>query len=325
MPTVLHPPRSLPPRELVVPVLAVLAAVVLPIFAYERLPDPVAIHWGLDGRPDGSAPLVVDVVLLAVFTALVTLLPLLAVVRGDRRTARTMLALSHGMGAFFALLRWRTLELNLDVAVWSEAGSFSLLHLVVMTLLAAPFALLGWWLGGLHPDLPRPVREVVRHVLPTDGQLVWVGHEAWAIARVLGPALIAAGGVVTALRVASELIIIGSTLMLVGILLWWFTSITVAVGPTGLKVRFGPLGWPVIRVPLDAVEDVSVEDVEPLAHGGWGYRVTPGVRAVVIRRGVGLRVTRTGRPDLVVTIDDAASAAGVLVAHLEASRGGAGD
>jgi hypothetical protein len=125
--------------------------------------------------------------------------------------------------------------------------------------------------------------------------------------------------------VASELIIIGSTLMLVGILLWWFTSITVAVGPTGLKVRFGPLGWPVIRVPLDAVEDVSVEDVEPLAHGGWGYRVTPGVRAVVIRRGVGLRVTRTGRPDLVVTIDDEARAAGVLVAHLEASRGGAGD
>jgi hypothetical protein len=321
VPTVLHPPRSLPPRELVVPVLALLAAVVLPLFAWQRLPDPVAIHWGLDGRPDGSAPLVVDAVLLVVFTALVTLLPLLAVGRGDRRTARTMLALSHGMGAFFALLRWRTLELNLDAAVWTEAGSLSLLHLLWMTLLAAPFALLGWWLGGRHPDLPSAVREPVRHVLPADGQLVWVGHEAWTVARRLGPALIATGGVITALRVASEMIVIGSTLMLVGVLLWWFTSITVAAGPAGLKVRFGPLGWPVIRVPLAAVERVTVEDVEPLAYGGWGYRVMPGVRAVVIRRGVGLRVTRTGQPDLVVTIDDAASAAGVLAAHLDASRG----
>jgi hypothetical protein len=323
--TVLHPPRSLPHRELVVPVLAVLIVAVLPMAVWGRLPDPVAIHWGLDGRPDGSAPLIVDVVLLTVLTALVTLLPLLAVVRGDRHTARTMLALAHGMGAFFVLLRWRTLALNLDAAGWSEAGSLTLGRVAVMALGAAPFALLGWWLGGLHPDLPRPEREPVRHVLPPDGQLVWVGRQSWAIARLLGPALIASGGVIAALRVALETSIVGSTLMLVGILLWWFTTITVAAGPAGLKVRFGPLGWPAIRVPLSAIERIAVEDIEPLAHGGWGYRVTPGVRAVVIRRGVGLRVVRTGRPDLIVTIDDAANAAGVLAAHLEAYRTGAGD
>ena len=321
MATTLHPPRSLPARELVVPALAVLAAVVLPLLVWSRLPDPIAIHWGLDGRPDGSAPLVVDVVLFAVLTVLIALLPLVAVVRAHRDAARTMLTLSHGMGAFFALLRWRTLELNLDVASWEAAGSLTLLDIGLLLGLAAPFGLMGWWLGGLHPELPRAVREVVPQTLPSDGQLVWVGHQAWSVARVAGPALILAGGFTTAVRVAAETLILGGTLVLVGVLLWWFTTITVATGPAGLKVRFGPLGWPAIRVPLAAIEGIEIEDVEPMAYGGWGYRVMPGVRAVVIRRGVGMRVRRAGQPDLVVTVDDAATAAGVLAAHLATERG----
>jgi hypothetical protein len=321
MPTTLHPPRSLPARELVIPVLAVLATVMLPLLAWPRLPDPVAIHWGLDGRPDGSAPLLADVLLLALMTALIAFLPLIAVVRADRSTARTMLLLSHGMGAFFALLRWRTIELNLDAAVWSEAGSLTLLDIALLLGLAVPFGAVGWWLGGLHPELPRAVRAVVPQPLPADGQLVWVGHQAWSVARISGPLLIVTGGLVTAVRVAAETLLLGGTLVLVGVLLWWFTSITVATGPAGLKVRFGPLGWPAIRVPLAAIDGVEVEDVEPMAYGGWGYRVMPGVRAVVIRRGVGMRVRRKGRPDLIVTIDDAATAAGVLAAHLATERG----
>ena len=321
MATTLHPPRSLPARELVVPVLAVLAAVVLPLLAWPRLPDPIAIHWGLDGRPDGSAPLVVDVALFAVLTVLIALLPLVAVVRAHRDAARTMLTLSHGMGAFFALLRWRTLELNLDVTSWEAAGSLTLLDIALLLGLAAPFGFIGWWLGGLHPELPRAVREVVPQTLPSDGQLVWVGHQAWSVARVAGPVLILAGGFTTAVRVAAETLLIGGTLVLVGVMLWWFTSITVATGPAGLKVRFGPLGWPAIRVPLAAIEGIEIEEVEPMAYGGWGYRAMPGVRAVVIRRGIGMRVRRAGQPDLVVTVDDAATAAGVLAAHLASERG----
>ena len=318
MGTTLHPPRSLAPRELAVPVLATLAAIVLPLLAWSELPDPVAIHWGLDGRPDGSAPLVVDVVLMAVLTGLVALLPLVAVLRGDRATARTMLALAHGMGTFLAVLRWRTVELNRGVAAWTDAGSLTLIDIALLLAVAAPFALLGWWLGGKHPELPQPLRTVAPLPLPADGQLVWIGRQAWSVARVLGPVLIAVGGLVTAVRVAPETLILGSTLLLVGLLVWWSTSITVAAGPAGLKVRFGPLGWPVVRVVLADVERIEVVDVEPLAYGGWGYRVVPGARAVVIRRGVGLRIGRRGRPDLVVTVDDAATAAGVLAAHLDA-------
>ena len=322
MATTLHPPRALAPRELVVPLLGTFAVLLIPLLARSELPDPVAIHWGIDGRPDGSAPLVVDVVLMWVLAALVALLPLLAVLRGDRATARTMLALSHGMAAFFTVLRWRTVALNRGAITWTDAGSLTLLDLTLLLAAAAPFALLGWWLGGRHPELPRPVRTVVPLPLPADGQLVWTGHQSWSVARLAGPGLIVGGALATAVRVAPETLVVGLTLVLVGVVLWWFTAITVAAGPAGLKVRFGPFHWPAVRVPLAAIEGLEVVDVEPMAYGGWGYRVVPGARAVVIRRGVGLRVCRKGRPDLVVTVDDAATAAGVLAAHLAEAPGG---
>jgi len=319
MPTTLHPPRSLPGRELIVPLLAVFVVAVSPLFVWSRLPDPMAIHWGIDGRPDGSGPLVLDVILLAVVTALATLLPLAAAARADRRVARSMLGLSYGMAALFVLLRWLTLERNLDATVWSDAGSISLLDLGIL-LFAAPFIAAGWWLGGRHPELPRPVRVVLPLTLPADGRLLWTGRQAWPLGRVLGPALVAAGAASIGMRIAAETMVIGGTLVLVGLLLWWFTTIAVATGPGGLRVRFGPIGWPAIHVPLAGIDSIEVEDIEPLAFGGWGYRVMPGVRAVVIRRGIGLRVRRTERADLVVTIDDAATAAGVLAAHLAQHR-----
>lgn len=325
MPTTLHPPRPrVPLRELAVPVLAVLVVAVAPVLVWSRLPDPVAIHWGIDGRPDGSAPLVLDAVLLTVTTALVAVLPLLSAANADRRVARLLVGLAHGMAGLFVLLRVRTLQLNVDAVRWDDAGALTLGDVGLMVLVTAPLVGLGWWLGGQHPDPVRATRPITVPALPADGRLLWVGHQSWPVGRLLGPLLVILAGAVTTLRVAPETLLVGATLALAGVTLWWFTSITVAVGPTGLKVRFGPLGWPRVRVPLAEIETVEVEDVEPMAYGGWGYRVMPGVRAVVIRRGPGLRVKRTGQADLIVTVDDAATAAGVLAAHLAAARGEGG-
>ena len=322
MTTTLHPPRPrVPTRELVVPVLATLAVALAPVLVWSRLPDPIAIHWGIDGRPDGSAPLIVDAVLLTVMTALVGLLPVLSAASADRRVARMLVGLAHGMVGLFVVLRVRTLQLNLDAPSWDAAGPLTIVDLAVMLLAVAPLFVLGASLGGRRPEVVRPTRPFTTPALPADGRLVWVGHQSWPVGRVLGPALVVLGGAVTTLRVAPETLLLGATLAFAGIALWWFTSITVAVGPAGLKVRFGPLGWPRVRVPLGRVEHVAVEDVEPMAYGGWGYRVMPGVRAVVVRRGPGLRIRRSGAADLVVTVDDAATAAGVLAAHLAAGRG----
>ena len=57
--------------------------------------------------------------------------------------------------------------------------------------------------------------------------------------------------------------------------------------------------------------------MDPLTHGGWGWRVLPGLRAVVHRAGPGIRVQQADGPTIVVTVDDAAEAVGVLRAHLD--------
>lgn len=325
MTTTLHPPRPHVPRtELVVPALAVLVAALAPLAVIDRLPDPVAIHWGIDGRPDGSGPLLLDAVLIVVATALVTLLPLWAAARADRRGARLMVAIGHAMAGLFVLLRLRTLQLNLDAPSWQEAGPLTLGDLGLLVLVALSLGVLGWWLGGRHPEHVRVARPAAVPPLPPDGRLVWVGRQAWGVGRALGPVLVVAGGLLSGVRVLPDALLVGGVLGVSGLLVWAVTSITVAVGPPGLRVRFGPLGWPRIAVAVADVEHVEVEDVEPLAYGGWGYRALPGVRAVVIRWGPGLRVTRRGRPDLIVTVDDAATAAGVLAAHVAAHRDGGG-
>ncbi len=325
MPTTLHPPRTpVPRRELVLPLIAVVYAAIEPWRLRARLPDPIAIHWGMDGMPDASAPLVVDALVMLVATALVALVPLLAAGGADRRDARLLVAVGQGMGAFFLFLRHRTLALNVDASVWSDAGALTLADLGVLALLVLPAVALGWWLGGARPERVRQVRAPARVVLPSDGDLTWLGHQSWPFGRLLGPLLAAGGAVLAAVRVTPDGLIIGATLALTGLAVWALTSITVAVGPAGLRVRFGPLGWPGVRVPLDGITGVELEDVDPLFYGGWGYRVLPGVRAVVVRRGEGLRIARSGRPDLIVTVDDAATAAAVLAAHVDARGSGRG-
>ena len=74
----------------------------------------------------------------------------------------------------------------------------------------------------------------------------------------------------------------------------------------------GWLGVPTWIVPMSAISRAEVEQVAPMAYGGWGYRLRPGVRAVVTRGGESLRLVREGKADLVLTVDDAPTGAGLL-------------
>jgi len=321
MPTTLHPPRTpTPRRELVLPALAVAATALLPLAYRDRLPDPVAVHWGVDGLPDGSATIAFDAVSMVALVLLIAVAPVWAAGRAERRAARLLVGVSHGTAAMFAVLRWRTLAANADAATWQDATPIAGADLLGLAAVALVAGALGWWLARTRPERPAARLLPTPVVLPLDHALVWVGGQAWGPARLIGPLVMVAGAVALAVPRSAETLVAGPTLLLVGIALWTFTAITVSVGPAGLKVRFGPLGWPAVRVPLADVTTVHVEDVEPLSYGGWGYRVMPGVRAVVIRRGPALRVGRAGRSDLVVTVDDAATAAAVLEAHRAGGR-----
>lgn len=309
--------------EWVLPLLAVATTVVVPLAVWGRLPDPMASHWALSGVPDDALPKISEVLLITLVTAIVGIGPLLALrVRFSRWSTRVLVALAVGGSGLFATLRVLTVRANLDAATWEAAAplpwSTALVTLVVGGVLGA----VGVWLAGDRPDPPvttSPPADV--EVVPGEA-VVWSGGASSRFGTVVPAALLAltAGSWWIAGPARNVVLIV---LPLVALVATLVGEVRVTVGPRGLTAGLGWLGWPRLRVPIDQITDVRVEDVEPTAYGGWGLRFVPGATAVVIRRGEAIRVERTGRRVLVVTVDDAARGAGVLLAHLpeRATRG----
>jgi hypothetical protein len=80
------------------------------------------------------------------------------------------------------------------------------------------------------------------------------------------------------------------------------SQVTVRVDETGLRIGFGPAVR--VRVPLADIRQASAEEIRPLAWGGWGYRVLPGKRALVLRGGPGLVLDLRNGNRFAVTVDE---------------------
>jgi hypothetical protein len=94
-----------------------------------------------------------------------------------------------------------------------------------------------------------------------------------------------------------------------------FAELHARVDDRGLAVGFGPIAWPRIHVALADIRTARAIDVEPLKHGGWGYRgslTVFGKAAAIVRGGDGLELQLDGNRTLIVSTDDAATAAGLL-------------
>lgn len=94
-----------------------------------------------------------------------------------------------------------------------------------------------------------------------------------------------------------------------------FRRITVLIRQKRLTVEFAGPYWRPLVLPLDRIETVSVVDVRPMRHGGWGYRGSLRLfkrLAVVLRSGPGIRIELVGGGWLVITVDDAESACAAL-------------
>ncbi len=315
--TTIRPPRppAVRPRpsELVLPIAALVIAAALPLAYAGTLPDPVASHWGFGGVPDGNLPRTVDHLALLVTTALVALGPLWAAARADRSSARVLVGLANGGAALFALLRWWTLEANAGAASWRDAAAMGPGAVVLALGVALGAGALGAWSARHRPEHPPTTCTVAPLEVPSGDRVVWVGRQTAGPALVL-PAGAVVVGAALAVAVPGPTLVVVAALGVAAVALATFTRVAVAISDRGVDVRLGPLGWPRIHVALADVTEVGIEHVEPMSHGGWGYRAMPGTRAVVIRRGEGLRIGRRGRADLIVTIDGAEDAARVLTA-----------
>jgi Protein of unknown function (DUF1648) len=303
---------------------SVLVAAVLiaaPLTLRDRLPDPIATHWGPSGVPDGSMPFTASVLFQAGLWVLISgvccafALANAGMLR--RRASRMALgAVLGGIGPFFLALQAITLSANLDAPDWGQAG-----HLGWSAPLVVAALLLGGWLGVLAArpgpdDLPEPKATPPRRVpLGPGRRAVWVSSLRNGLLVALGGSFLAAGMglAVFALLGGDGTLWTPATITgLVGLVGVTFSSVRVQVTEEGVVLFYGPLRLPRKRIPIAKVERAWSEELFPSNVGGWGIRGLPGAVTVMLRGGECLVVGYVSGGRLAVSIDDAENGAALL-------------
>jgi len=108
-------------------------------------------------------------------------------------------------------------------------------------------------------------------------------------------------------------------ILLLSVAMLSLARIRVRADRAGLLVRYGFMGWPRTRVPIDRIQRASAIDVRPMQWGGWGYRGSLTLMrraAIVLRAGPGIRLDLTGGKVFVVTMDDPQTPAALLNAEV---------
>lgn len=300
-------------REYLLIIASVLATAVITALWYPVMPNPLATHWGFNGAPNGFMPRIVDASLMLALIAS-TWLFVWAAGRADRAAARLMIATANQLAVFFVGLRYLTYAANRDAPTWDQAAALTgvdLLWPLAVSLIAG--------VVGFSAAQNRPEHLIqTSHVSQSDKDAAPDVFDSYLTARLMTalPVLVVAIGLIVWVLVPGQAgQLVGFLCVLLAVIAALLTRAHVHVDAKQLTVSFGPFHWPRISRPLTAVCDVVVLEVEPLAYGGWGYRLLPGLRAVVIRRGEGIRVSFHNQPDLVVTVDDAPLAALVIARH----------
>lgn len=307
--------------EYALPSAAIGIAVITPLAYWSRLPEPVASHWGFSGAPDASASRLADLLVIAFVTAAMAIGPLLAArAPMPRSMARFLVAASWAGSGMFATLRVLTVGANLDAASWQQAGEVTGVTMLWALGIASGAALVGAWLASDRPDHERSTRSVSALAVQPGEAVVWTSGTSSRVGGLAAAALVLVAGLGAWLLPGTGRIVFVAAISLAALAMTVMGQCRVTVGPRGMTVRLGWLGWPRLSVPVERISEVTVEDIDPMAYGGWGVRSVPGATGVIIRAGEGIRVERTNGRALVVAVDDAAVGAGVLLAHVEAAK-----
>ena len=302
---------------LIAPLILTGVALVWSFSLAAQLPSRVVVHWDLAGHPNGyGSPFEFPIGIASVC------LPLIAIFGGaviliSHRGPLTPLAKLLAVTSIWVTLIVSTTFLGslLDSNAGKDIGAMLGLGLGIATVVAA-----GAWFA-----LPKGVRGVGGTVRPavTPVDLAHGERASWIRTASLSAGLI--WGIVL-ICVAIAAVTITSTILTNG-QYWWISFVpvvvllialsnfawTVRVDARGLTIR-SVLGIPVVHVPLAQVTSADVIDVQAISqYGGWGIRFALNGRlGVIVRSGEALEVHRSKGLDVVVTVDDASTAAALL-------------
>ena len=297
--------------------LPIVAVVVTWLLWIDRLPDVLPRQWGPGGAVSSTMPTVamgaiaVVVSLGAAFLATYWLRE-----RGapNRRTVYLGLGFAAGLSSCL----WLTTA-GITIAAGAaepKMGAWVLLTFAACGYGALPFFLAQKWIAPASPEPEEPLADTTDADLPA----TWTQLVTSPVVAVIGGVIVLGGtiGVIAELRedgLNSQAAASVMTSVIVGVILLvtlGFAQVRVSVDQRGLRVVSRLLGIRLKQVPLDQVESAFAETLSPLRSGGWGYRLTSGRTAVVMRGGPALVVNLRRGNQFAVTVNDPETAAAVL-------------
>lgn len=301
-----------------------IVAAALPMLLYwSELPEPIAVHWSADLRPDGAMAKRVALFMPCALIAGALLLSLLGSQRAYGHGRAGRLAIVATASAFATAASMTIVARNLGRAVWSDADSLTAGILALHFGAAALAAAVAYFIGSHVWRDVRPPAPAKGSVLPlaAGARAFWSGSASnrWLLG--IGAYLLAQAVVLQA--VLPQLRALPAWLALHVVMFAafeFFSRIVVTVDDRGVAIRYGHLGLWTRRVPLAEIAAAQAMMLDALEHGGWGYR--GGLRlfgkaSIVVRSGPAIRLDLQSGQTLFVTVDDAETGARLLNALLE--------
>lgn len=288
---------------------------------HASIPDRVAFHWDARGRVDGTfptEPLFLFTIVGTTVALLVGVIVLLAP-RVDTRTRRSSMYWFGTVAAFIAA-SWL-----IPAGLTHQAGSPNTAHLngwLAAFLIPLLYGAIPWLLTSksrptrTHAPQPVPLAptEVGAWTKTIHTPLLYVvGVGIMVLAAVIYVPLITTGDL-------SPVSLIGLVVMLLAALaVLSFAGLRVAVDWRGLRVFSVLTRVALKRIPLGDVRGVEIASLHPGEWGGWGYRVTSGRSAIILRTGPGMVVTSIGGARFALTLAAPEVPAGLLRTLAETS------
>ncbi|MFF2655569.1 DUF1648 domain-containing protein [Streptomyces sp. NPDC058045] len=289
-------------------VVAIVVYAVTALTRYDRLPARMATHFTFDGTADGfsgrDTALWSDAAILA---GLGVLFAVLALVK-KQQTFRLTTPIGFATAVMVGYPLVATLVAHSDVKD-PHTVQLPLWQMLVALVLAVGAGALAWRLIGKGSPIGSTGPPTPSLPLAEGEAAVWTRH---LVSRgLLIPSLgVALCGVVA---LAFEIWPAGPLIILAGLLPAAFGAVRVTVDQRGLTVSSTLIPRPRLTVPLSRITGARSTRVQAIGDfGGWGYRIAPGRRGVVLRSGEALSVATTQDREYVVTIDDSATAAALL-------------
>ncbi|MBX3311725.1 MAG: DUF1648 domain-containing protein [Microbacteriaceae bacterium] len=330
-------PKPRGPKYAVAIIPVLISALSVAIFAFliygwlPQLPEKIATHWGIDGRPNDFQSPWFLVLLVSILILVFVIIGLVVSFGGIKRDI------------FFKPFVW-TNAFVIGMSIWlsiSMAGS------VYVQLDRDPSSV--WvtetlpWMGygavaGLVLALiygfatVRFTDEYTR--APSTSPLLPIAENAhgfW-VTRLSAPAFFRWFIYLTLLAI-----------FVLALFLLWEVWVSIVLLVTGLVVVAGALtlSWSIvisekgftaisslgvwrINIPIEKIVSASVADIEPFTDfGGYGLRLNPTMSmfGIVLRKGDALIIERSDKKrSFVVTVDDAETGAGLLNAYVARNR-----